>query len=245
MGRTNKDASERHFQDEFVKELTKFRWQAPDKLNGNLHKVTVQDLIDNWRSELNRINADVLEGVALTDSEFEQVMSKVNQISNSYEAAKILSIEGSTGKIDGIYRDDHPEVTRKQITLTILKKAQVSGGDSSYQVAREVSTPNGNRFDLVLLINGLPLINIEQKRSDKSLDEAFGQFKRYYADGEYTNNFMAFSQMMVVTTDIETRYFATPKSINDFNPAFVFHWSVTQKGQENGKHLGQRVLTDY
>ncbi|MDU6318188.1 MAG: type I restriction endonuclease subunit R, partial [Streptococcus mitis] len=75
MGRINKDASERHFQDEFVKELTKFRWQSPDKLNGNLHKVTVQDLIENWRSELNRINADVLEGIALTDSEFEQVLS--------------------------------------------------------------------------------------------------------------------------------------------------------------------------
>ena len=244
MGRINKDASERHFQDEFVKELTKFRWQAPDKLNGNLHKVTVQDLIDNWRSELNRINADVLEGVALTDSEFEQILSKVNQISNSYEAAKILSIEGSTGKIDGIYRDDHPEVTRKQITLTILKKAQVSGGDSNYQVAREVSTPNGNRFDLVLLINGLPLINIEQKRSDKTLDFAFTQFKDYYRDGEYTNNFMVFSQMMVVSSDIETSYFATPKSINDFNPAFVFHWSVSQKG-EDGSHVGQRILTDY
>lgn len=245
MSRVNKNASEKHFQDEFVKELTKFRWQAPDKLNGNLHKVTVQDLIENWRSELNRINADILEGVALTDSEFEQVMSKVNQISNSYEAAKILSIEGSTGKIAGIYRDAHPNVTRKQITLIILKKAQVSGGDSSYQVAREVSTPNGSRFDIVLLINGLPLINIEQKRSDKDLDEAFGQFIRYYKKGEYTNNFMAFSQMMVVTTEIETRYFATPKSINDFNDAFVFHWSVTQKDKENGEHLGQRVLTDY
>ena len=244
MGRINKDASERHFQDEFVKELTKFRWQAPDKLNGNLHTVTVQDLIDNWRNELNRINADMLEGVALTDSEFEQVLSKVNQISNSYEAAKILSMEGSIGKIDGIYRDAHPDVTRKQVTLTILKKAQVSGGDSSYQVAREVSTPNGNRFDLVLLINGLPLINIEQKRSDKTLDFAFTQFKDYYRDGEYTNNFMAFSQMMVISSDIETSYFATPKSIKDFNPAFIFHWSVSQKG-EDGNHVGQRVLTDY
>ena len=55
----------------------------------------------------------------------------------------------------------------------------------------------------MLLINGLPLINIEQKRTDKTLDEAFGQFKRYYRDGEYTNNFMAFSQMMVVTSEIE------------------------------------------
>lgn len=241
MDFTHRNASEREFQNKFVKELTKYRWQAPDELNG----VTVQDLIDNWRRELNRINADSLEGEDLTDTEFDQVMSKVKQISNSYEAAKLLSIEGSTGKIDGIYRDENLNVTKKQITLTIFKKAQVGGGDSSYQIAREVQSDNKNRFDIVLLINGLPLINIELKRSDKSLDEAFGQFKRYYRDGEYSNNFMAFSQMMIVMTDIETRYFATPKSINDFNPAFVFNWSVTKKRQEDGKQMGQRILTDY
>lgn len=245
MSNTPKNASEKAFQENFVKELTGYTWQAPDKLNGNLHKVTVQDLINNWRYELNRINADILEGVALTDNEFQQVMAKVKQISNSYEAAKILSMEGSTGKIDGIYRDNHPDVTRRQITLTILRKAQVRGGDSSYQIAREVQTDYNNRFDIVLLINGLPLINIEQKRTDKTLDEAFGQFKRYYRDGEYTNNFMAFSQMMVVTSEIETRYFATPKTLKDFNPAFVFHWSLVRKRQDDGKFLGHRILTNY
>lgn len=225
MSNAPKNASERAFQDNFVKELKKYKWESPDSLNGNKKKVTVDDLINYWRCELNRINADQLEGVALTDNEFKQVMSKVNQISNSFEATKVLSMEGKKGKIDGIYRDDHPNVTRKQITLTILKKAEVSGGDSSYTVAREVQTDKGNRFDIVMLINGLPLINIEQKRTDKSLDEAFGQFKRYYRDGEYSNNFMAFSQMMVITTEIETRYFATPKSVDDFNPVFVFHWA--------------------
>lgn len=225
MSNAPKNASEKAFQENFVKELEKYKWESPDFLNGNKKKVTVDDLINHWRGELNRINADQLEGVELTDNEFKQVMDKVKQISNSYEAAKILSIEESKGKIDGIYRDDNPNITRKQITLTILKKAEVRGGDSSYRIAREVVTLNNNRFDIVLLINGLPLINIEQKRTDKSLDEAYGQFKRYYRDGEYCNNFMAFSQMMVITTEIETRYFATPKSINDFNPAFVFHWS--------------------
>jgi len=225
MSNAPKNASERAFQENFVKELEKYKWEAPDYLNGNKKKVTVSDLINHWRGELNRINADQLEGVELTDNEFKQIMTKVSQISNSYEAAKILSIEESKGKIDGIYRDDNPSITRKQITLTIFKKAEVSGGDSSYRIAREIVTPSGNRFDIVLLINGLPLINIEQKRTDKSLDEAYGQFKRYYNDGEYCNNFMVFSQMMVITTEIETRYFATPKSINDFNPAFVFHWS--------------------
>ena len=208
-----------------MKELQKYKWDAPDFLNGNKQKVTVQYLIDHWRNELNRINADQLEGVPLTDNEFDQVIAQVKQIANSYEAAKILAMEQSTGKIDGIYRDNHPDITRQQITLTIFKKAQVSGGDSSYRIAREIESPTGNRFDLVLLINGLPLINIEQKRTDKTLDEAFNQFKRYYRAGEYSHNFMAFSQMMVITSEVATRYFATPKTIQDFNPRFVFHWA--------------------
>ncbi|MGG8382753.1 type I restriction endonuclease subunit R, EcoR124 family [Bacillus sp. R-CC1] len=225
MGNAPKSAAEKTFQENFVKELQKYKWEAPDFLDGNKQKVTVTDLVTHWRRELNRINADQLEGVELTDNEFRQVMAKVNQIGNSYEAAKILAIEESKGKIDGIYRDDNPKITRKQITLTIFKKAEVRGGDSSYRIAREVQTPNNNRFDIVLLINGLPLINIEQKRADKTLDEAFGQFIRYYRDGEYSNNFMAFSQMMVITSEIATRYFATPKTAGDFNPSFVFHWS--------------------
>ena len=233
MSNTPKTASEKTYQENFVRELEKYRWKAPDFLDGNKQKVTVQTLIDNWRNELNRINADQLEGVALTDSEFNQVMSKVNQITNSYEAAKLLAMEEGKGKIDGIYRESLPGVTRKQITLSIFKKAAISGGDSSYQVAREIVASSGNRFDIVLLINGLPLINIEQKRTDKTIVEAFGQLNRYYRDGEYSNNFMAFSQMMVITNEIETCYFATPKSVNDFNPSFMFHWSDKNNRQIN------------
>ncbi len=243
MSNAPKSATEKAYQEHFVKELQKYKWEAPEFLDGNIHKVTVSDLITYWRGELNRINADQLEGVELTDNEFSQVMAKVNRISNSYEAAKILAIEESKGKIDGIYRDDNPKITRKQITLTIFKKAEVRGGDSSYRIAREVQTPNGNRFDIVLLINGLPLINIEQKRSDKTLDEAFGQFIRYYRDGEYSNNFMAFSQMMVVNSEIETRYFATPKSVDEFNPSFVFHWSDKKnKPINNWKEVVEHFL---
>lgn len=226
MGRKDKDASERRFQERFVRELQKYQWKAPDRLDGNRQKVTVLDLIENWRQELNRMNADQLEGIPLTDTEFQQVMAKVNGIANSYEAAKYLAMENGKGKIDGIIRDSHPQVTRHTITLTIFSKVSVRGGNSNYTIAREVwSSDEKFRFDLVLLINGLPLINIELKRPDHSLDEAFGQFKRYYRQGEYTNNFMAFSQMMVMSSEIETRYMATPKSIEDFNPSFVFHWA--------------------
>src|SRR5690625_803222 len=184
MSNKAKNASEQNFQEKFVERLKKFKWDAPDFLNGNKRKVTVNDLITHWRGELNRINADQLEGVPLTDNEFKQVLAKVNALQNSFEASKLLAMEASKGKIDGIHRDANIGVTRDQITLTIFKKAEVSGGDSSYKIAREVESDKGNRFDLVLLINGLPLINIEQKRSDKTLDEAYRQLKSYDQAGE-------------------------------------------------------------
>lgn len=70
MSNAPKNAQERVFQDNFVKELIKYKWESPDSLNGNIKKVTVKDLINNWRTELNRINADQLEGVPLSDAEF-------------------------------------------------------------------------------------------------------------------------------------------------------------------------------
>src|SRR5699024_1684308 len=142
---------------------------------------------------------------------------------NSFEASKLLAMEGSTGKIDGIYRDAHPDVTREQITLTIFKKAEVRGGDSSYRIAREVETASGNRLDLILRINRRPLINIEQQRQDKTLDEASRIFNRYYCHGEYTHKLLVFSELLVLPSKVAPRYCAAPKKVHHFNPRFVFH----------------------
>lgn len=98
MSNAPKDTSEKTYQENFVKELSKYKWQTPDFLDGNKHKVTVQTLIDNWRNELNRLNNAQLEGVPLTDAEFAQVMQAVGKISNSYEAAKVLTMEGRQGE---------------------------------------------------------------------------------------------------------------------------------------------------
>lgn len=92
MSNTPKNASEKVFQENYVNELKKYKWEAPDFLNGNKQKITVFDLISYWRSELNRMNADHLEGVALTDCEFSQIIAKVGQINNSYEAANQWSV---------------------------------------------------------------------------------------------------------------------------------------------------------
>lgn len=248
MARREKSYSERLFQERFVKRMEQYKWEAPEELNGNKRRVTVDDLINNWRQELNRLNADKLDGIPLTDNEFKQVMTRVNQISNSFEAAKLLSAEAGKGKIDGIIRDVSDRPGNHKITLTIFKKEEVSGGDSSYKIAREIwGHSKDHRFDIVLLINGLPLINIEQKRSDQSMEEAFYQFQRYYAKNEFVNNFMAFSQMMIVMSEVNTQYFATPKSVDAFNPSFLFNWSYDGKtayGKCNEKMTSWEDIVD-
>ena len=248
MARREKSYSERLFQEKFVKRMEQYKWEAPEELNGNKRRVTVDDLINNWRQELNRLNADKLEGVPLTDNEFKQVMTRVNQISNSFEAAKLLSAEAGQGKIDGIIRDASDRPGNHEITLTIFKKEEVSGGDSSYKIAREVwGHTKDHRFDIVLLINGLPLLNIEQKRSDQSTEDAFYQFQRYYEKNEFVNNFMAFSQMMIVMSEVNTQYFATPKSVDAFNPSFLFNWSYDGKttyGKCNEKMTSWEDIVD-
>ena len=60
MSSKNKDHLEKAFQEKVVQELQKYTWEAHEELNGNTHLVTVQDLVNNWRKELNRLNADQL-----------------------------------------------------------------------------------------------------------------------------------------------------------------------------------------
>jgi type I restriction enzyme R subunit len=52
MELNRKTASEKNFQESFVNEMMKYKWEAPDFLNGNIQRVTVATLINHWRQEL-------------------------------------------------------------------------------------------------------------------------------------------------------------------------------------------------
>ena len=95
MSNAPKNVSESGFQYRFVEKLQRFKWESPEELDGTKRQVTTNDLINHWRSELNRINVDQLESVPLTDNEFNQVMAQVNQIAYCFEVAKLLETEGS------------------------------------------------------------------------------------------------------------------------------------------------------
>ena len=168
---------EKDFEDALIKRLTELpnQW-SPDVLEYK----TEQDLINNWAIFLNQNNnlPDRLNNCPLTDGEMRQVLAKFN--SDPYEINKLLN-----GNFIPITRDNPNDLLHlgKTIYLFIFDKDKIGGGNSKYQIARQPrfttdSEVLGNRRgDLMLLINGMPLIHIELKASNHHVSEACNQIE--------------------------------------------------------------------
>jgi type I restriction enzyme R subunit len=78
------------------------------------------------------------------------------------------------------------------------------------------------RFDVTLLINGLPLIHIELKNKQHSYMDGFWQIKKYIGEGKFTGIFSAV-QMFVISNGVDTKYFSAA-SDTELNPKFISGW---------------------
>lgn len=79
--------------------------------------------------------------------------------------------------------------------MTVFDQKQIGAGDTVYQVVNQIERPaviNGKmnrRFDTTLLINGLPIIQIEEKRDTHDVNEALNQMHQYIDEGQYSDIF--------------------------------------------------------
>ena len=124
-------------------------------------------LIENFRRILNERNADKLEGTPISDSEFKRIMIDISDKS-VFESAQILRDKYV------LERDDE---TKVYLSLMNIKK----WCQNTFQVTNQVSVndTHKSRYDVTVLINGLPLVQIELKRSGVAITEAFNQIDRY------------------------------------------------------------------
>jgi len=120
-------------------------------------------LWDNLRGHINRINIAQLEGIQLTDSEFNQIKNEYRRLTQTpFLASQWLRGENGIAQIS-IEREDN---TKGNVILTLFSGKDIAGGISSYEVVNQIApTTDGNskRGDVTLLINGLPVIHIELK----------------------------------------------------------------------------------
>lgn len=183
------------------------------------------DLWDNLREKLNRNNIDKLQGIPLTDGEMSQVKSfLLDQATTTYKAARWLSGEHQVAQIP-ILRDD---ASLGEVSLMAVNSREVAGGSSSYEVINQYQAVKGDgsernrRFDVTLLINGLPLIHIELKNRDHPFMEAFRQITKYCEEGKF-RGLMGLVQMFVVSNGEQTRYIAADNHGN-MNEKFLTRW---------------------
>ena len=185
---------------------------------------TEADLWKNFRYILEQNNKERLNGKPLSDAEFEQVKNQL-QFSSFYKAGEWLV--GENGKVMV-----HVQRDTERLHLVVMNHEHIAGGSSVYEVINqynalkmdEDSSVNvrDRRFDVTLVINGLPMIHIELKNKQHSYMDGFRQIKKYIGEGKFTGIFSAV-QMFVISNGVDTKYFSAA-SDTELNPKFISGW---------------------
>ncbi|MHB8282439.1 MAG: type I restriction endonuclease subunit R, partial [bacterium] len=109
---------------------------------------------------------------------------------------------------------------------------------NNYQVSRQMRVKGtfGNRYDVTLLINGLPLVQIELKKRGVELKEAFNQINRYRVHS-YPGTLFDYIQIFVISNGVNTKYFAN-------NPSHGFEKTFFWTDENNNKITNLEQFTD-
>ena len=186
-------------------------------------KVAVTDeasMLANLKTQLESLNE-----VTLTSGEFTKVLHHLNKSSGVFAKAHTLRDRMKLDKEDGdtTYLDffDSENALR-----------------NSYQVTQQVKMEGSykNRFDVTILVNGLPLVQIELKRRGLEMKEAFNQIQRYQKHSFWSGHgLFHFVQLFVISNGVNTKYYANARK-QSFKQ--TFYWA-----QEN--NTTTRELTPF
>ena len=190
---------------------------------------TESELLQNWANILfdNNRGIDRLNNYPLTEGEIQQVLEQINSLRTPIKLNEFIN-----GKTVSIKRDnpDDLEHLGKEISLKIYDRREIAAGQSRYQIVQQPVFPsktkilNDRRGDLMLLINGMPVIHIELKKSGVPVSQACNQIEKYSKEGIFTGLF-SLVQVFVAMTPNETRYFANPGPDGRFNSDYYFKWA--------------------
>lgn len=218
-------SQEKDFETALVNALTShYGWEAKV-----LNNPTEQDLLKNWAEILfaNNRGIDRLGDCPLTEGEMRQVMEQIAMLRTPLKLNGFIN-----GKTVSIRRDHPDDVLHfgKEVSLKIYDRREIAAGQSRYQIARQpkfrTASPltSDRRGDLMLLINGMPVIHLELKRSGVSVTQACHQIEKYAHEGAFSGLF-SLIQIFVAMEPAETLYFANPGPEGQFNKDFYFHWA--------------------
>ncbi len=215
---------EAEFEDALVHELKNKGWESEV-----LKYPSEEALLKNWATILfeNNREIDRLNDAPLTDGEMQQIVEQITDLKTPLKLNGFIN-----GKTVSITRDNPVDNLHfgKEVSLKIYDRQEIAAGQSRYQIVQQPQFKskskilNDRRGDILLLINGMPVIHIELKRSGVSVSQAYHQIEKYSAEGIFSGLF-SLVQVFVAMEPKETLYFANPGSDGKFNKDFYFHWA--------------------
>lgn len=166
------------------------------------------DLLTNFKVQL-----EIHNKTTLTDDEFKQIMLYINK-GNIFQRAKNL-------------RSRIPYINAQNENKTIQLLDQKNWCKNEFQVAQQISIAGSylNRYDVTILINGLPLVQVELKRRGLELKEAFNQVNRYQRHS-YTAGFglFQFIQLFIISNGVNTKYYCNGR-VKERSFKQTFFWA--------------------
>ena len=181
--------NEGEFENALIKVLTEKGWESEI-----LQHPTEDDLIRNWANILFENNRDIdrLNNYPLTNSEMQQILEQITELRTPLKLNGFIN-----GKTVSIKRDNPDDKAHfgHEVSLKIYDRREIAAGQSRYQIAqqpifsRKSKMLNNRRGDLMLLINGMPVIHIELKKSGIPVSQAYHQIEKYAHEGVFTGLF--------------------------------------------------------
>lgn len=204
---------------------TKYGWETEVLVNS-----TEAELLQNWAAILftNNRSVDRLGEHPLTEGEMQQIVEQINTLRTPLKLNGFIN-----GKTVSIKRDNPADTQHfgKEVSLKIYDRHEIAAGQSRYQIVRQPKFPttshmiSDRRGDLMLLINGMPLIHIELKKSGIPVSQAYNQIEKYSHGGIFSQGLFSLVQIFVAMNPEETLYFANPGFDGKFNKDYYFNWA--------------------
>lgn len=183
--------SEADLEKAFIKQL---QAQAYEYIQIN----SEDELIDNLRKQLEKLN-----NIQFTNSEWKQFFS-----------TKIANNANGIVEKTAIIQEDYIQILRRddgsEINIYLIDKSDIH--NNSLQVLNQYTTTEGkyeNRYDVTILVNGLPLVHVELKRRGVDIKEAFNQINRYNRDSFWAGcGLFEYIQIFVISNGTYTKYYS-------------------------------------
>ena len=184
-------------------------------------KVIIKDeneLLSNLKKQLEKHNNKVF-----SDSDFKQILNHLTRSNNVFEKALLLRDKFA-------FKNENNELVYVEF-LNMDFWCQ-----NQYQVTSQITVEGTykNRYDVTVLINGLPLVQIELKKTGIELKEAYNQINRYQKHSFSANTgLFNFVQLFVISNGVNTKYFS---NFGNKKPDFkqTFYWT-----DENNKRISK------